>query len=81
MRSFVLERSPTTKAVSTVPRKMKLPGNSNCLLSSSPQDFTHGPRALPLTEEQSLSLARVQEGLRAGWTVHMTPDGRFYYCK
>jgi len=48
--------------------------------ASAEPDFTHGPRALPLTEEQSLSLARVQEGLRAGWTVHMTPDGRFYYC-
>ena len=34
-----------------------------------------------LSEDQNNHLSSLQEGLRAGWTVHMTPDGRFYYCK
>ena len=34
-----------------------------------------------LSEEQNAHLGAMQEGLRPGWTVHMTPEGRFYYCK
>ena len=34
-----------------------------------------------LSEEQHAHLHAMQEGLRPGWTVHMTPEGRFYYCK
>ena len=34
-----------------------------------------------LSEDQMAHISAVQEGLRPGWTVHMTPDGRFYYCK
>ena len=29
----------------------------------------------------SQQLASIQSSLRPGWTVHITPEGRLYYCK
>jgi hypothetical protein len=29
----------------------------------------------------SQQLAAIQSSLRPGWTVHITPEGRLYYCK
>ena len=34
-----------------------------------------------LSESQRRHLNGLRNGLRPGWTVHVTPDGRFYYCK
>ena len=33
-----------------------------------------------LSDEQMKHLATVQQALRPGWTVHLTTEGRFYYC-
>jgi hypothetical protein len=33
-----------------------------------------------LTDEQLRQLTAVQQALRPGWTVHLTTEGRFYYC-
>ena len=35
----------------------------------------------PLSEEQNNHLQNVQRYLKPGWTVHLTPEGRYYYCK
>ena len=35
----------------------------------------------PLSEEQNNHLQNVQRYLKPGWTVHLTPEGRNYYCK
>ena len=35
----------------------------------------------PLSEEQNNHLLNMQRNLKPGWTVHMTPEGRYYYCK
>ena len=35
----------------------------------------------PLSEEQNNHLQDVQRYLKPGWTVHLTPEGRYYYCK
>ena len=43
-------------------------------------DSDHAPQAV-LSAEQEERLAAIQESLRPGWTVHLTPDGRYYYCK
>ena len=29
----------------------------------------------------NMHVEEVQRRLRSGWTVHTTPDGRYYYCK
>ena len=44
------------------------------------------PRLLPKfakneAEDNDVVLNEIQLRLRPGWTVHRTPDGRFYYCK
>ena len=33
------------------------------------------------TAEQSDQLEQIQKGLPSNWTVHLTSEGRFYYCK
>ena len=33
-----------------------------------------------LTDEQLRQVTAVQQSLRPGWTVHLTTEGRFYYC-
>ena len=33
-----------------------------------------------LSEDQLRQLTAVQQSLRPGWTVHLTTEGRFYYC-
>ena len=33
-----------------------------------------------LSDDQLRQLATVQQSLRPGWTVHLTTEGRFYYC-
>ena len=35
----------------------------------------------PLSEEQNNHLQNMQHHLKPGWTVHLTPEGRYYYCK
>ena len=35
----------------------------------------------PLSEEQNNHLQNVQRYLKPGWTVHLSPEGRYYYCK
>ena len=35
-------------------------------------------RIHPATSQQ---LAALQSNLKPGWTVHITPEGRLYYCK
>ena len=85
---IVRERNSRQESLKNLPREVlfdpvcisKL-AETESLLPPFSQDFMEGPRTAPLTAEQAASLARVQEGLRAGWTVHVTPDGRFYYCK
>ena len=34
-----------------------------------------------LSPAQQLQLSQVQKSLASGWTVHLTNEGRFYYCK
>ena len=33
------------------------------------------------TNLQQLQLTNLQSSLKPGWTVHITPEGRLYYCK
>ena len=35
----------------------------------------------PLSAEQNNHLQNVQRYLKPGWTVHISPEGRYYYCK
>ena len=39
------------------------------------------PRSLDNRNQQVQQVEEVQRRLRTGWTVHMTADGRYYYCK
>ena len=47
---------------------------------SGTDDFLTG-RLDALSPAQQLQLSQVQKSLSSGWTVHLTNEGRFYYCK
>jgi hypothetical protein len=62
---------------------------NNLTSTSSPAPSPRLPRSNinsnnPVTSTLGLSafdLEEAQKRLRPGWTIHVTPEGRFYYCK
>ena len=58
-----------------------LSGGSGSSLSSGLSPAP-SPRLPPRSlDNKNQQIEELQRSLRSGWTVHMIPDGRFYYCK